>query len=1065
MLFKNIVKISKYFYIAPAFQFKMIEKGYNPNKVEEEILDFWEKKKVYKNLKSRNKNNKKFYYLDGPPYTTGAIHIGHAWGKALRDSIMRYKRMQGFDVYDRPGFDMHGLPIEVAVEKKFGIKDKKELLDKIGIENFIKSCREFSLEQMYPMIKDFKREGVWMDWEDPYMTIKNEYIEAVWWALKRAHEKNLLYNDFKTMTWCPRCATALAKHELEYKNVNEKSIFVKFPIINSEKTFLIIWTTTPWTLPFNLAVMVHPDFEYVKIRVENEFWIVSKVLSNALLGLVEKDFKVVEEFKGSKLEGIRYNTPFYEELEFHKKLFDENKKSYSVLLSEEYVDLSAGTGLVHCAPGCGPEDYEVGKKNNLPAFNLLDEEGNFVNAGELTGMKAKKDDEKFIEVLKEKGLLVAETIVEHEYAHCWRCKTPVVYRATKQWFLAVEKLKQRMRDENKNITWIPNWAGSKWFDSWLENLQDWCISRQRFWGIPLPIWVCDKCNRIKLIGSKQELERESKRKIEDLHRPWIDAVKIRCECGSEMHRIEDVLDVWLDSGAASWATLKYPLEEEQFKKLWPADFILEGKDQIRGWFNSLMCLSFVALDKSPYRAVYMHGFINDAQGRKMSKSLKNIISPYEIIDKYGADTMRYYMISGASPGVDLNYNFDDMRIKFRNLSILWNIQNYLLDIIKTYHLKTEDIGGEIKKEEMDLTERFIISRTNSTIKEMTEKFNSYYLNETPVIAESLFLDLSRKYIRLSREKANKKPGVVAKTIFNVLMASLKIFAPIAPFITEKIYQNLRSEFNLKKESIHLFEWPGYDETLIDEELERQFQTAFSIIQAGLALREKIGFGIRWPLRRLMILTEKEEIKEAVKVLDYIIREQLNIKEILFEDEIKTHKKVKLKFSSLNSEHKVHIPKIVSELSQVSPEFIIKKIENEGYYKIKDGPVEIKITRENLIIEEEIPENLVLLEIEGAKIILDSKITPELEAEGYARELVRRVQNLRKKKGLTKIQKIELKILCDEKMLKLISGFREGIARRTGASIIEISKLEGKTGNFEIEKIRGREFAISIQLVD
>ncbi|MEM2121506.1 MAG: isoleucine--tRNA ligase [Candidatus Woesearchaeota archaeon] len=1043
----------------------MVEKNYNPQKVEEEILDFWDNNKIYEKLKNKNKKNKKFYYLDGPPYTTGAIHIGHAWGKALRDSIMRYKRMQGFDVYDRPGFDMHGLPIEVAVEKKFGIKDKKELLDKIGIENFIKACREFALEQMYPMINDFKREGVWMEWDNPYMTIKNEYIEAAWWALKKAHERNLLYSDFKTMTWCPRCATALAKHELEYKNLNEKSVFVKFKIINSKNEFLIVWTTTPWTLPFNLAVMVHPEFDYVKIKVEDEFWIIAKALANALMGIVGKKYEIVDEFKGEKLEGIRYTTPFYEELEFHKKLFEENKKSYSVVLSEEYVDLSAGTGLVHCAPGCGPEDYEVGRKNGLPAFNLLDEEGNFIEAGVLTGLKAKKDDDQFIEMLRNKNLLVAETIIEHEYAHCWRCKTPVVYRATKQWFLAVEKLKHRMREENKKITWIPNWAGSKWFDSWLENLQDWCISRQRFWGIPLPIWVCDKCNNIKLIGSKQELERLSKQKIDDLHRPWIDSVKIRCSCGSEMTRINDVLDVWLDSGAASWATLNYPLEEEQFNKLWPADLILEGKDQIRGWFNSLMCLSFVALEKSPYKSVYMHGFINDAQGRKMSKSLKNIISPYEIIDKYGADTMRYYMICGASPGVDLNYNFDDMRIKFRHLSILWNIQLYLIDLVKTHNLNVKNVISEIKREELDIIEKYIVSRENTTIKEITEAFNNYYLNETPIIAESLFLDLSRKYIRLSREKANKKPELVAKVIFNVLMSSLKIFSPIAPFITEKIYQNLKNEFNLKEESIHLFEWPSYDETLIDKKLEDQFKIAFSIIQGGLALREKIGFGIRWPLNKLIIITEKKEIRDAVKVLELIIKEQLNIKEILIEEKIETQKKVKLNFSTLNQEYKKHIPKIVSELSQVQPELIIKKIEKEGYYKIKDNGFEIRIEKDNLMIEEEMPNNLVATEIENAKVIIDSNITPELEAEGYSRELVRRIQNLRKKKGLTKIQKIELKILCDEKILKNIKNFEDKIGKRTGAVKIDISKFNDKTEGFDKEKIRGKEFWINIKLID
>ncbi len=1044
-------------------------KTYSALEVEDEILKFWKEHDTYSKAKSMNKGHKKFYYLDGPPYTTGAIHVGHAWGRALRDSILRFKRMQGFDVWDRPGFDMHGLPIEVAVEKKLGITDKRQITSDIGLKRFITECKDFAISQMIPMIKDFERIGVWMDWNNPYQTITNDYIEGAWWALKKASEKKLLYKGLKTMTWCPRCATALAKHELEYKTITEKSVFVKFPILDKKNkltsTYLIIWTTTPWTLPFNLAVMMHPEIDYVKIKVDDEYWIVAKALVESLLKKIDKKYEIVDEFKGSKMEGVRYRTPFWDEVPQHKTFFEDNSRAYSVLLTKKYVDLEAGSGLVHCAPGCGPEDYEVGKKYHLPAFNILDEEGEFTDKiPALTGMKAKKDDNKFIEMLRQKNLLVAVVPVEHDYPHCWRCKTPVIFRATEQWFLAVEKLKDEMIKKNKDIEWVPDWAGKKWFNSWLENLQDWCISRQRFWGIPLPIWKCPECGEIKVIGSVEELEKLSGKKITELHRPWIDDITIKCpKCGAEMHRIPDVLDVWLDSGAASWATIGFPKEKELFNKLWPADLILEGKDQIRGWFNSLMCLSFVSQGKAPYKAVYMHGFINDANGRKMSKSLHNIISPYEVIDKFGADSMRFYMISGANPGMDLNYNMEDLKEKYRNLNVLWNIHNYLLEAVDNYDIK-EIREVDSFKNNLGVEEKYILSNLNRTIRDVTQKFEQYKLNETPELVESLFLDLSRKYIRLTRNKINKKPEMIVSVIYHVLFETLKILTPITPFITEKIYLSLRDKFNLDKESISFYEWPSYEETAINIELENDFTILTDILQAGLHLREKAGYGVRWPFKRLLIITEDNSVVDSVRTLSKLIKEQLNIKEIEVKEKLEMEKKIKLNFKVLGSKYKSDLPAIIAEISQVKPEIILEHIKKENSYKLKIHGKEILLTQEDIIEEEELPKNMLKLDINNASIVLETDLNEELIQEGFAREFIRRIQSIRKKMNLNKKQKVKIYIYGNK--LNFVRKFKEQIIDKVGAvGIFEVSELEAQGSGFNSEKIKDSKFKIKVEVVD
>ncbi|MBI2040654.1 MAG: isoleucine--tRNA ligase, partial [DPANN group archaeon] len=615
-----------------------MELKYDPLKQEPAIQNFWDSKNIYKKLKKKLAKAKPYFFLDGPPYTTGAIHIGHAWNYSMKDSYRRYLRMRGFNVNDTPGFDTHGLPIEVKVEKKLGIRNKQEIVEKIGLAKFAEECQNFALENMHPMIKDFERLGVWMDWDSPYMTFKNYYIEGAWWALKKAHENNFLYEGEKVMTWCPRCGTALAKHELEYKDVTDESILIKFKIANSENEFLTVWTTTPWTIPFDLAVMVHPEFEYAKVKVGDEIWIIAKDLVEKTMKIAGKQgSEILQIVKGKDLEGIKYIHPMAEIIPELKEL-SKKANVHTVILTDKYVDLQAGTGLVHSAPGCGPEDYEVCKSYGIPAYNTIDEFGNFpTSMGQFAGLVARKDDVEFIKYLENNNILIGKTKITHEYAHCWRCYTGIVYKLTSQWFLATEKLKRDMLSENSKTHWTPDWAGSEWFTSWLDNIQDWCISRQRFWGIPLPIWRCKECKFITVIESAQELKKNSGRPPQNLHRPWIDEVIIKCkQCRGPMYRVPDVMDVWLDSGAAPWASLA----DQKKNSDAVAEFILEGKDQIRGWFNSLMALSMVARKKTSYKSVFMHGMIVDVQGRKMSKSLGNTISPYEAVDTYGADALR-----------------------------------------------------------------------------------------------------------------------------------------------------------------------------------------------------------------------------------------------------------------------------------------------------------------------------------------------------------------------------------------------------------------------------------------
>jgi isoleucyl-tRNA synthetase len=938
-------------------------------KIEEEVLKLWEKKKIYEKSKKKNAKGKKFYFLQGPPYTSGRLHIGHAWNNSMKDVIMRFKRLNGMDVWDRAGYDMHGLPTENKVQKDLKLEDKQAIL-KYGLDKFIKKCQEFSIENVSLMNEDLKRLGIWMDFDNAYLPVENEFISSEWLLIKKAFEQKRLYKGKKIMQWCAECETSLAKHELDYGNVSDKSIYVRFKLKNKDG-YLLIWTTTPWTIPFNLGVMVNPELDYAEINADGEKYIIAKELANHLFEkLLNKKYKIIKEFKGKEMKGWEYLHPFKDIIEFPKE-----KNIHTVLLSKKYVNLDAGTGLVHCAPGCGLEDYEVGKENKISPFNNIDEKGIFFDMNEFNGLKAKKDDWKFIKALDDKNALLTEEKVNHEYAHCWRCNNPIVFRATEQWFLKIEDLIPKILNYNKKIKWVPEFA-KKNFEDWVENLKDNGLTRQRFWGCPIPIWQCD-CGEIEVIESEKELKKKAINKVpENLHKPWIDNVKLKCKCGKEMKRNEDILDVWIDSGTVSWNCLYYPEREDYFKKYFPADLILEATEQTRLWFSMLQLCSEIMFKKSCYNNVYAHGMIFDFQGTKMSKSLGNIISPYEVINKYGSEIFRYY-ITQISAGENINFNWEDIKQKQRNLVVLMNIGNYLIDLKK--QCKSEKIDNK----KLDLEEKYILSRTNSTIEKVTELFETYKIDSTIAEIEKLFLDLSRIYIKLTRDRSNddETREIVTNVIYEVYVKCLKMFSTICPLITEDLWQKLKEEKLVKEESVHLTEWPKTDEKKINKKLEKEFQGVIKIIEKGLYSRDRAQIGLKWPLAKAIINIDGSLGKD----LQNIIANQLNVKKIEL--------------------------KIVKNIKEISVE-------------------------------------------------LDTKITPELEAEGYAREISRKVQDARKKAGLIRTDKISLALVVNEEFAKIINKQIDMIKQRTNSSKIIIGEANEKDySNKSEEKIKEKNLGI------
>jgi len=915
---------------------------------EQQILQFWKRKKIYEKSKKKNAKGKAFYMMDGPPYATGHIHMGTALNKILKDIAMRSQRLQGKDVFDRAGYDTHGVPIEFQIEKQIKSKSKKDI-EKYGVKKFIDKCKKFATKFIGVMNNEFENLGVWMNFKNPYLTLNNEYVETIWDCFKQADKKELLYLGKYPVHVCPRCETAVAYNEIEYAKQEDESVFVKFPLKNRKKTFLIIWTTTPWTLPGNTGVMVNPESEYQEIETSNkEKWLMAKELVPKIMKQVETGYTPKKTFKGKQMDGWEYTNPLSKNLKL------DIKNGYRVILSKRYVNLEEGTGLVHCAPGHGKEDHEVGKKYDLDSPSPVDINGLLTaETGKYSGKKARIVDAEIVNDLEKDGFLVHRLNYTHDYPLCWRCKSPLLMISQPQWFLKISEIHSKLLKENMQTNWIPGYMRLR-MKAWLDGISDWPVSRKRYWGTPLPIWTCDKCNKKIVVGSRKELEKLSKKKIKNLHKPEIDKIKIKCKCKGNMERIEDVLDVWFDSGVSSWAAL----DKKQFKKFWPADLNLEGKDQIRGWWNSQLILSEIKFSKKPFENILVHGMVLDLGKKKMSKSKGNIILPQEIIKKYSRDYLRYYFAK-TSKGNDFAFDEKEFKEIRKTFMILINTNNFINQLEKN--------KGKLKIED-----KWIISRFNSLIKNVTENYNNFKFPKAVESLEKFTIDLSRTYIHIIRDRQEQ----TYSTLNEIRIGLLKLLSPITPFLTEKIWQDLRKQKIVKQESIHLSSWPKPNNKLINEKLEKQFETILQIIETGLAERDKAKIGLKWPLNKATISSKNIISKE----LQQIIANQLNVKQV----------------------------------------------------EIKKGKTFVK---------------------------LDTKITLELEAEGYAREISRKVQALRKKTGLIKTDKIKLAIIIDDKFKKLIEKQTDLIRQRTNSKEVLLNPEKKNYKNSHDEKIKEKPIKI------
>ncbi len=1044
---------------------------YDYTAVEKNIQDFWLKHQIYQKAKLKNKNGTIFYFLDGPPYTSGKVHLGTAWNKSLKDTFLRYKRMRGFNVWDRAGYDMHGLPTEHAVEKKLGLHGKEDILT-MGVEPFVKECENLSTQNMHLMNEDFVRLGVWMDFENAYQSIKPEFIEGVWWLVKKVHEQGRLYEGLRTMHWCSSCATALAKHELEYKSVSDTSIFVKLELKDRKDEFLIIWTTTPWTIPFNLAVMVNPELEYVKCRVDEEYWYIAKALAGVLVQAVAgKRLEIVEEMHGEQMEGLMYVHPLASEIPEFVAIKKQSPRVHTVVLSSEYVDTSAGSGLVHCAPGCGPEDYEVGHRNQISPFNNIDERGIFPESmGKFSGLIARSDDAHFIDELKKRGAIIETSVVDHEYAHCQRCHNPVIFRTTVQWFFKIEDLKPRMIEFNNKIVWIPQ-AGFNAFDSWLRNLRDNSITKQRFWGTPLPVWKCVHCGAYDVVGSIAELQALSHMRVSDLHKPWIDEVTIPCKCGGSKTRIPDVMDVWLDAGTNSWTCLDFPQRTDLFESMFPAEFICEGKDQIRGWFYLMMLCGVLGFGKPSFKSVYMHGWVIDALGRKMSKSLGNYIVPEEVVASFGADAFRYYFIGAAAPGLDAVYNQDDVKSKFRNLGVLWNLHKFLIDVVNNKYTASDLEAVPLIPKLLGAEERYILSKAHAAVMHQTELYDAYNLSETPHVVEVLFLELSRTYIQLVREKlsvgSDDEKKIVAAVLYHVFLIVLKLCAPIMPFVSEMMYQHLREVFGWSVESVHLQDWPVCNKSFLDSHVEESMDVCSQVIASVLAAREKAGLGVRWPVLSVSVVTQDDEVTAAVQMLKDLIKTQTNIKEIKVVSSLKgVSFSAHLDTGKVGEDFGALSPRVMIAFGNEKPAVVISNIHDKNKHVLKVETQEVTLTQKHVVIDRAVPNHLIEIESKKCIIYLDKTRTPELDAEGYVRELMRRVQAFRKTQWLDKCDRVLIHIKVAASFLNQISSFEDVISEKVGAQEIVISSADPEQSYAwsTSEKIKDQVFGVWMQKV-
>ena len=1006
---------------------------------EKEVLEFWKEKSIFEKSVKQSEGRPSFSFYDGPPTANGKPHIGHILTRVMKDIIPRYKTMKGYHVLRKAGWDTHGLPVELEVEKTLNM-DGKQDIEKYGIEPFIQKCKESVWKYKGEWERMSERVGYWVDMEHPYITYDDNYIESEWWALKKIAEAGLLYKGHKIVPYCPRCGTALSSHEVAqgYKTVKEKSIFVKFKIKNSDGYFLA-WTTTPWTLPSNVALCMNPDEDYVKIKAEDgEIYVLAAALAPSLF----ENYEVLETKKGKEYEREEYIPLF----DFYKG----DKKAFYVTC-DSYVTLTDGSGVVHIAPAFGEDDAGVGRNYGLPFVQMVDDRGKFTKeTGDLEGIFVKDGDKLVIDKLKEKGLLFKELMFEHSYPYCWRCDTPLLYYARSSWFIKMTEVRDRLLKNNATINWMPPTIGTGRMGNFLENVIDWGVSRERYWGTPLPIWICQDCGEMHVVGSKAELKELAGIEGDiELHKPYLDPITFKCpKCGGTMKRTPEVMDCWYDSGSMPFAQWHYPFENKEiFDSQFPADFISEAVDQTRGWFYTLLAVSTLIFDRAPFKNCIVLGHVNDKNGIKMSKHKGNVVDPWSVLDKQGADAVRWYFYSSSAPWLPSRFsaeNVSEAQRKF--MGTLWNTYSFF--VLYAEIDKYDPRKYDLKKCKLSQIDRWALSNLNTLVATVDENLEKYKITESARAIEEFTDNLSNWYVRRSRERfwgsdMTDDKAAAYTTLYHILVTMSKVLAPFVPFMSECIYQNLvRTFYEDAPESVHLCTFPEADKSAIDKELESDMDIVLHAVALGRACRNKVNIKNRQPLSGLFVLTEKQLADKSV--VSYIA-DEINVKEVVLEKDSSKFITYELKpqLKTLGPKYGKHLNAIRQYLASCDNAVeIVDRVRAGKIYSFEADGTTIELAEEDLLIN---PVNKSGYSVEsenGMTVVIDTTLTPALVDEGIARELVSKLQTMRKEAGfevtdhivvgyvadgdsarvLASDKGIQSDVLCDELVTGLFDGY-------------------------------------------
>ena len=1010
---------------------------------EREVEKFWRDNHIFEKSIEDRKDAPTYMFYDGPPTANGKPHIGHALTRVIKDMIPRYRTMKGYKVPRKAGWDTHGLPVEIEVEKELGINGKEQI-EKYGVAPFIEKCKE-SVWKYKSMWEQFSNViGFWADMDDPYVTYHNSYIESEWWALKQIWDKGLLYKGFKVVPYCPRCGTPLSSHEVAqgYKDVKERSAIVRFKK-KDEDVYFLAWTTTPWTLPSNVALCVNPDEEYSKVKQGDYTYILASALVETVL---KDDYTVLKNYKGKELEGIEYE-PLWGGLNVKGKAW--------YVVCDNYVTLTDGTGIVHIAPAFGEDDSRIGRNYNLPFVQLVDAQGNLTKETKWEGIFVKDADKLVLKDLEESGKLFDAPVFEHSYPHCWRCNTPLIYYARESWYIKMTAVKEDIIRNNNTINWIPESIGKGRFGDWLENIQDWAVSRNRYWGTPLNVWICE-CGHMHSIGSIEELKSMSKNCPEDieLHRPYIDAVTITCpECGKEMKRTPEVLDAWFDSGSMPFAQHHYPFEnQEKFEAQYPADFISEAVDQTRGWFYSLLAISTLIFNRAPYKNVIVMGHVQDEDGQKMSKSKGNAVDPMDALNKFGADAIRWYFYVNSAPWLPNRFHdkaVEEGQRKF--LGTLWN--TYAFYVLYADIDNFDPTKYSLEYDKLSVMDKWLLSKLNTLVKTVDDYLSNYKITETARALQSFTDDMSNWYVRRCRERFWAKGMEQDKinaymTLYTALITLSKISAPMIPFMTEEIYQNLvRSVDKSAPESIHLTDFPKVNEEFIDKDLEVSMDEVLDIVVLGRAARNSANIKNRQPIGNMYVKAENVLSPFYVE----IIEDELNVKAVEFKDDVEEFVSYSFKpqLKTVGPKYGKLLGKIKEALSNLDGHKAMQELNTDGALNLDFDGEKVVLGRDDLLIETAKNDNFITEADNKVTVVLDIRLDDALLEEGFVRELISKIQTMRKEAGFEVVDHIVLSQSGNDRIAEIIKKNEAVIKNDTLADEIVYNNVEGYTKDWNL----------------